>query len=166
MQWQTCPSFSFYFLPQTTLGCTLWVAHALSEEERGIYYVKCQEPYFSLEVGMSACSTHSLSFSLRSLPFSPAPFHCDSCPHPQISSEPLNAINLCTENALRFLSLKNLGLLLGQNSNESYILAIFRHLQAEVEYFYSRACLNFCYSPWYAHALTAISIPPIIFMKH
>ena len=120
----------------------------LSEEKHGIYYVKSQGPHFSLQMGMSACWTHSLSFSLRSLSFSSAPFQCDSCPHPQISSEPLNAIHFCTKNALCFMSLKNSGLLLGQNSNESYLLlVIFRHLQPEVEYFYARACLNFCYSP-------------------
>lgn len=120
----------------------------LSEEERGIYYVKCQGQHFGLQVGMPACWTHSLSFSLRPLPFSSAPFHGDSCPHPQISSEPLNTINFCTENAPCSMSLKNSGLLLGQNSNESYLLlVIFRHSQPEVEYFYARACLNFCYSP-------------------
>ena len=87
----------------------------LSEEKHGIYYVKYQGPHFSLQMGMSACWTHSLSFSLRSLSFSSAPFQCDSCPHPQINSEPLNAINFWTKNALCFMSLKNSGLLLGHN---------------------------------------------------
>lgn len=65
-----------------------------------------------------------------------------------ISSGPLNSITFYTKNALLFVSLKNPTLLLGQNSNESYLLfAIFRYLQPEAEYSYVRAFLNFYYSP-------------------